>query len=242
MLKRCDHDRHAQRARDDAQRIAGLVVPGLPNCIATPPARHGGARRAARAAARQLLDLARSDVSFSGQLTPDDAEAIAAFAYMQMLETASRRSANLHDLPSRHRRAALRRLGEMAGRIAAAASETGIGLTLLPTLYIYGGFGGAAPNEGQKRFSTVRNAMRRCSRVRARSSGPCPMPASASRHIRLRRRDAGRLALCHRDLSQQTRSTSMRRTTKEVRGLNRRAGSAAVAWLLDNANVDARCA
>ncbi len=40
----------------------------------------------------------------------------------------------------------------MAARIAAAARETGIGLTLLPTLYMHGGFGGAAPNEGQKRF------------------------------------------------------------------------------------------
>jgi formimidoylglutamate deiminase len=43
-------------------------------------------------------------------------------------------------------------IGEMAARIAAAANGTGIGLTLLPALYIHGGFGGAAPNEGQKRF------------------------------------------------------------------------------------------
>ena len=42
--------------------------------------------------------------------------------------------------------------GEMAARIAAASVTTGIGLTLLPSLYTYGGFGNAAPNPGQVRF------------------------------------------------------------------------------------------
>jgi formiminoglutamate deiminase len=41
---------------------------------------------------------------------------------------------------------------EMAGRIAAAASETGIELTLLPVFYTHGGFGGKPPNDGQRRF------------------------------------------------------------------------------------------
>ncbi len=41
---------------------------------------------------------------------------------------------------------------EMAARIAAASVTTGIGLTLLPCLYTYGGFGKAAPNPGQVRF------------------------------------------------------------------------------------------
>ena len=35
-------------------------------------------------------------------------------------------------------------LAEMAERIAAAAGIAGIGLTLLPVFYAYGGFGGAA--------------------------------------------------------------------------------------------------
>jgi formiminoglutamate deiminase len=40
----------------------------------------------------------------------------------------------------------------MAARIAAAADETGIGLTLLPVFYAHAGFGGVAPGEGQRRF------------------------------------------------------------------------------------------
>jgi formimidoylglutamate deiminase len=40
----------------------------------------------------------------------------------------------------------------MAARIAAATRQTGIGLTLLPSFYAYGGFGGAPPTDGQRRF------------------------------------------------------------------------------------------
>src|SRR5256886_17479832 len=42
--------------------------------------------------------------------------------------------------------------GELAGRLVAAASHTGIGLTLLPTFYAHGRFCGAAPTLRQRRF------------------------------------------------------------------------------------------
>ncbi len=41
---------------------------------------------------------------------------------------------------------------ELALRISEAARSTGIGLTLLPVLYSHSGFGGQAPNDGQRRF------------------------------------------------------------------------------------------
>jgi formiminoglutamate deiminase len=43
-------------------------------------------------------------------------------------------------------------IAEMSGRIVAAATATRIGLTLLPVFYAHSGFGGAPPNEGQRRF------------------------------------------------------------------------------------------
>ncbi|MGO4835653.1 formimidoylglutamate deiminase, partial [Rhizobiaceae sp. 2RAB30] len=43
-------------------------------------------------------------------------------------------------------------VAEMAERIVAAAYANGIGLTLLPVFYAHSGFGGSAPNEGQRRF------------------------------------------------------------------------------------------
>jgi formiminoglutamate deiminase len=44
--------------------------------------------------------------------------------------------------------------GELAGRIAAAAAVTGIGLTLLPVFYAHAGFGAAPPAPRQRRFVT----------------------------------------------------------------------------------------
>ena len=43
-------------------------------------------------------------------------------------------------------------IGELAERIAAAAQASGIGLTLLPVFYAHAGFGGRAPDPGQRRF------------------------------------------------------------------------------------------
>jgi len=43
---------------------------------------------------------------------------------------------------------------ETAARIAAAAAQTGIGLTLLPVFYAHGGFDAAPPAPGQRRFVT----------------------------------------------------------------------------------------
>jgi formimidoylglutamate deiminase len=43
-------------------------------------------------------------------------------------------------------------LPETANRIVRAAQQTGIGLTLLPVLYAYGGLGGKAPSRQQARF------------------------------------------------------------------------------------------
>ncbi|HKZ74752.1 MAG TPA: formimidoylglutamate deiminase, partial [Steroidobacteraceae bacterium] len=44
--------------------------------------------------------------------------------------------------------------GELAARVAAAAADTGIGLTLLPVFYAHGGFGGLDPAPAQRRFVT----------------------------------------------------------------------------------------
>lgn len=89
---------------------------------------------------------------FLSRLTPDDVEAIAAFAYMQMLERGFTALAEFHYLHHDIDGRPYADLGEMAGRLIAAADRTGIGLTLLPSFYAYGGFGGQPPAAGQRRF------------------------------------------------------------------------------------------
>ena len=79
---------------------------------------------------------------FLDHLTPDDVEAIATLAYVEMLEAGFTRVVEFHNLHHDANGRPYANVAEMAERIAAAASATGIRLTLLPVLYTHGGFGG----------------------------------------------------------------------------------------------------
>jgi formimidoylglutamate deiminase len=89
---------------------------------------------------------------FLDRLTPDDMEAIAALAYVEMLETGYTHVGEFHYLHNDPAGRPYDDLAEMAARIAAAAHAAGIGLTLLPVFYAHSNFGGQAPGHGQRRF------------------------------------------------------------------------------------------
>ncbi|RWE38398.1 MAG: formimidoylglutamate deiminase [Mesorhizobium sp.] len=89
---------------------------------------------------------------FALSMTPDQVEAVAAQLYVEMLEAGFSRVGEFHYLHHDRDGKPYANPAEMAERIAAAAGETGIGLTLLPVFYAHSTFGGAAPNEGQRRF------------------------------------------------------------------------------------------
>lgn len=89
---------------------------------------------------------------FLARLRPDAVEAIAAQAYMEMLESGFTRVGEFHYLHHDADGVAYADRAEMSARIAAAAAQTGIGLTLLPVFYAHADFGGAAPNPAQRRL------------------------------------------------------------------------------------------
>lgn len=89
---------------------------------------------------------------FALSMTPDQVEAVAAQLYVEMLEAGFSRVGEFHYLHHDRDGRPYANIAEMAERIIAAASETGIGLTLLPVFYAHSSFGGAAPSEGQRRF------------------------------------------------------------------------------------------
>jgi formiminoglutamate deiminase len=139
--------------RAGAEHVAGIAVPGLPNvhCHAFQRAMAGLAER--RGPETDSFWTWRDVMyRFLARLSPDDVEAIAAFAYMEMLETGSTAVGEFHYLHHDVDGRPYADLGEMAARIAAASAAAGIGLTLLPSFYAYGGFGGALPAAGQRRF------------------------------------------------------------------------------------------
>jgi formimidoylglutamate deiminase len=91
---------------------------------------------------------------FALGVSPDDVEAIAGQLYVEMLEAGFTRVGEFHYLHHDCDGRSYGDIAEMAGRIAAAAAETGIGLTLLPVFYAHGNFGGAPPSPQQRRFVT----------------------------------------------------------------------------------------
>jgi formimidoylglutamate deiminase len=89
---------------------------------------------------------------FLDHLTPDDVEAITAFAQMQMLEAGFAAVAEFHYVHHQPDGTPYDNIAELSNRIASAAHETGIGLTLLPVLYQYGGCDQRPLKGGQRRF------------------------------------------------------------------------------------------
>jgi formiminoglutamate deiminase len=140
-------------SRVGAEHIPGIAVPGLPN-LHSHAFQRGMAGLAERRgpAADSFWTWREVMYRFLERLSPDDVEAIAAFAYMEMLEAGFTAVGEFHYLHHDIDGSPYADLGEMAARIAAAGAATGIGLTLLPSFYAYGGFGGLAPAAGQRRF------------------------------------------------------------------------------------------
>ena len=89
---------------------------------------------------------------FALSMTPDDTEAVATLLYVEMLEQGFTRVGEFHYLHHDHDGLPYADLAEMTTRIARAAESAGIGLTMLPSFYAHGSFGGAEPHAGQRRF------------------------------------------------------------------------------------------
>lgn len=92
---------------------------------------------------------------FLDRLTPDDVQAIAAFVQMEMAQAGYAAVAEFHYLHHGPGGAPYANPAEMAARIAAAAAQTGLGLTLLPVLYEFGGCDGRALGPGQNSFGNT---------------------------------------------------------------------------------------
>ena len=177
---------------------------------------------------------------FLDVLTPDEIETIAAFAFLEMQEAGFSAVAEFHYLHHQPGGTPYADLGELSARIAAAAAETGIGLTLLPVHYARGGVDGRPLSGGQLRFG---NDLDRFMALHERSReilrgmpgdtvlGAAPhslRAASAADLTVLAQASAGPL---HMHIAEQE---------KEIEETLAVFGARPMEWLLDNHAVDAR--
>ncbi|MFE0014533.1 formimidoylglutamate deiminase [Mesorhizobium sp. NPDC059054] len=130
-----------------------IVVPGMPNLHSHAFQRGmAGLAETRGPGADSFWSWREVMYRFALSMTPDDVEAVAAQLYVEMVEAGFSRVGEFHYLHHDRDGSPYANIAEMAERIAAAAKATGIGLTLLPVFYAHSGFGGGAPNEGQRRF------------------------------------------------------------------------------------------
>ncbi len=90
---------------------------------------------------------------FASRITPEQLHAIAAQLYVEMLEAGYTSVCEFHYLHHQPNGLPYENSAAMSQAIMQAAQDTGIRLTLLPVLYMTGGFDGRALNDQQKRFS-----------------------------------------------------------------------------------------
>ncbi len=137
----------------DGIRVAGCALPGMPNLHS-----HAHQRAMAGLAERSgdgddsFWTWREAMYAYLGRLTPDHLEAIAARLYVEMLKAGYTAVAEFQYLHHDPDGLPYDDVAEMSLRTLAAARDAGIGITSLPVLYRYGGFGGREPQPGQHRF------------------------------------------------------------------------------------------
>lgn len=87
-----------------------------------------------------------------GKLSAEDVRVIATMLYIDMLKAGYTQVAEFHYLHHQPDGKSYPELNTMMQQIVAAANNTGIGVTLLPVLYSYAGFGAQPASDGQRRF------------------------------------------------------------------------------------------
>lgn len=137
----------------DAQVVKGPVIPGMINC-------HSHAFQRAFAGFSEQGSEGKDSFwtwrnvmyKFLAQLSAENAETIATQLYIEMVKSGYTRVAEFHYLHHDVSGQPYQELATMAKAIFNAAKTTNIGLTMLPVMYQFSGFGAQAPNEGQQRF------------------------------------------------------------------------------------------
>jgi len=230
-----------------AERLPGVVLPGVPNlhshAFQRAMAGHAERRsppeaRTAEGGADSFWTWRNTMYRFVHRFTPEDAEAVAAQLYAECLEWGFTGIAEFHYLHHQPDGTPYAERAEMALRHLAAARRAGIGLTLLPSLYRHGGIFGKDPAPGQRRFlNDLEGFWRIVEGIRGAIAGDPQAGLGLAPHS-LRAVTPAMLAEVarfggpiHIHAAEQVR---------EVEECLAATGARPVQWLLENAPVDAR--
>lgn len=227
----------------DAAGAVGTLLPGMANVHthSFQRAMAGLAEMRGPEGADDFWTWRKVMYRFLELLTPKDVEAIAARVHVAMLEagfTASAEFHYLHHQPGGERYADS---AEMARRIMAASSASGIGLTMVPVLYSHGGLDRRPLQGGQLRFGCDGESFPKLYEAIAAHSHalPADFRLGVAPHS-LRAVDVDGLELCQTLCPDGPIHIHAAEQVKEVAEVEAHLGARPVRWLLDNQPVDER--
>ena len=224
-------------------RLRGVAVPGVANLHshAHQRALAGLAERSGDAGLDSFWSWRQAMYRAVQAISPDDLQAIATHAYIEMLQGGYTHAAEFHYLHHQPDGRPYDDPAELSRRLIAAAETAGIGLTLLPTLYAAGGFGGAPLDAGQRRFGCSLDGFER---LRAALPAPRAMTRTSLSYgvaaHSLRAVPPGDLTALLAAAPDGPVHIHVAEQRREVEDCLAHTGQRPVAWLLDHADVDAR--
>ena len=235
-----DHGRIRARVAAEPTASSSWVVPGVANLHS-----HAFQRAMAGLAERQtnpedsFWTWRETMYRFAARFTPELLRAVATQLYVEMLEAGYTTVCEFHYLHHAPDGRPYEDPAAMSRALIAAARDAGIRLTLLPVLYMTGGFDGRALGERQRRFGHDVDAYLRLIDTLCEDAGPMLHVGCALHSLRAVPPDAMRKVLdalppsmpVHIHIAEQIGEVQDCLALRDARP---------VEWLLANANVDSR--
>ncbi|HVF17219.1 MAG TPA: formimidoylglutamate deiminase [Steroidobacteraceae bacterium] len=178
--------------------------------------------------------------SLVAKLTPERLEAIAAQAFVEMLESGITCVAEFHYVHHAENGEPYEDIAEHAHRIVGAADTSGIGLTLLPVFYAHGGIGGQEPNASQRRFANSIDSYIQLFEASSQSVRTLPFANTGIAAHSLRAVTPEELETLTRIEHGGPMHIHIAEQIREVEQWQQWAGARPVEWLLDHVDVNER--
>ena len=178
--------------------------------------------------------------AFASRIGPDELQAIAAQLYVEMLKAGYTHVCEFHYLHNAPDGEPYADAAAMSRAIMEAAREAGIGLTLLPVLYMTGGFDGRSLSDRQKRFGLSVDAYLGLLESLAALESDCMRLGVALHSLRAVPEAAMREALAAPPVRNRAVHIHIAEQIGEVQDCLGMRGARPVQWLFDHADVDAR--
>jgi formimidoylglutamate deiminase len=228
-------------ADHDGESIGQWVLPGMPNLHS-----HAFQRAMAGLAERKgrvddsFWSWRETMYAFAARIGPDELQAIAAQLYVEMLKAGYTRVCEFHYLHHQPDGTPYAPPEAMSLALIEAAREAGIGLTLLPVLYISGGFDGRALSARQRRFGHAVDAYLRLLESLRGQQGDDLRVGIALHSLRAVPEAALREVLSSELAQSEPIHIHIAEQVGEVQDCLATRGARPVEWLFDHAGVDAR--